>query len=174
MDSRFARDVDEEWGSLKAIGFDKIIDPKEVASVTFGNKTIVLQNTRDVKSRITVESKAANCSVALPEEVKKIVSVEEKKNVKNADFHCKESYAIFLGEKDGARMPLFSIHRIKKNLSEQKLEKTNPMMIYIETRGGETYTIEYGEIQSQEQNTAIADIMNRYIDNILPFVEIMK
>ncbi len=71
-------------------------------------------------------------------------------------------------------MPLFSIHRIKKNLSEQKLEKTNPMMIYMETRGGETYTIEYGEIQSQEQNTAFADIMNRYIDNILPFVEIMK
>ena len=46
------------------------------------------------------------------------------------------------------------------------------MLVFIDTRGGFTYAIEYGEIQSEEQQREFPDILNRYIAGILPFTEI--
>ena len=55
--------------------------------------------------------------------------------------------------------------------SEADLEGKNPMMTYIGYHGGDTYTIEYGEIQDEAQQKEFADILNTYISNILPFFE---
>lgn len=179
VDSRFAEDVNEEWGTAtetghKTIGFDRIVDSREIESVTFGKETVRLQESGEKVVRTHVTSKAANCSIALPEEVRSIVSLEEKVNVKNADFHCKESYAIFWGKKNHAKMPLFTIHRLKGMFSEDDVDKKNPMMIYIGYHSGYTYTIEYGEIQDESQNKEFAEILNKYISNVLPFFEYLK
>lgn len=176
IDSRFAEDVNESWGTkeelgYKNIGFSRIIDSKQIESVTFGKKTIVLNKSSNTVSRTNVTAKAANCTIALPEEVSKILSLEEKMHEKNADFGCKEMYTIFWGEKNNARMPLFTIHRLKGMFSEEDLDEKNPMMTYIGYHQGYTYTIEYGEIQDENQNREFADILNKYISNVLPYFE---
>lgn len=48
------------------------------------------------------------------------------------------------------------------------------MMVYIGYRGGYTYTIEYGELQEEAQDKEFADIMNKYISNILPYFEYLN
>lgn len=177
MDSRFADDVDDEWGSTeqdgyKTIGFKKIADAKEIASVSFGGRTVQLNNAVSGTARTTVTGKAARCTVSVPADLKKILSMENKYNVKNADTACKESYTIFWGTKNNVKMPLFTLHRFAKEFSQDELLKKNPMLVFIDTRGGFTYAIEYGEIQSEEQQREFPDILNRYIAGILPFTEI--
>ena len=47
-------------------------------------------------------------------------------------------------------------------------------MIYVDSRGGYTYTIEYGEIQDEKQAKEFTDILNTYISNVLPYFEIIR
>ena len=70
-------------------------------------------------------------------------------------------------------MPLFTIHRLKGSFSRSKMEDLNPMMTYIGSHNGYTYTIDYGECQTEAQIREFADMMNKYISNILPFFEYM-
>ncbi len=70
-DSRFCDDVNEEWGDEKTsgyrrIGFRKVIEPKDIVSVTFGDQTVVLNPNVKLEQRTKLRSKAANCTVALP------------------------------------------------------------------------------------------------------------
>lgn len=176
IDSRFADDVNESWGTsdkpgYKSIGFDKIVESDKIASITFGRQTVTLQESQNKFTRNTITAKAAKCSISFPEEISEMISVEEKSNVKNVDFNCKESYSIFWAQKKQTKMPFFTIHRLNGVFSEADLEGKNPMMTYIGYHGGDTYTIEYGEIQDEAQQKEFADILNTYISNILPFFE---
>lgn len=179
IDSRFTEDVNESWGTKeelghKSIGFHKIVDAKEIQSVTFGKKTVVLRPGKNSVRRIRVSSKAVNCSIDLPKELKRIVTLKERLNVKNSDFHCREAYTIFFGKKNKVGMPLFTIHRLKGMFSPDDVEEKNPMMTYIGYRAGYTYTIEYGEIQNEKQDREFAEIINKYISNILPYFEYLS
>ena len=109
----------------------------------------------------------------LPESVASIVTLKEQKDAKNIDFGCSESTVTFVGRRGGARMPLFTIHRLKGSFSRSEMEDLNPMMTYIDFHNGYTYTIDYGECQTEAQLREFSDIMNRYITNILPFFEYM-
>ena len=178
-DSRFCDDVNEEWGDEKTsgyrrIGFRKVIEPKDIVSVTFGGQTVVLNPNVKLEQRTKLRSKAANCTVALPQNVAKLITVKEKKNVKNADFKKKESYAMFMAKKNGVKMPFFTIHKIKGEYSPEQVEKKNDMMTYVDSRDGFTYTIEYGEIQDEKQAKEFTDILNTYISNVLPYFEIIR
>lgn len=178
-DSRFCDDVNEEWGDEKTsgyrrIGFRKVIEPKDIVSVTFGDQTVVLNPNVKLEQRTKLRSKAANCTVALPQNVAKLITVKEKKNVKNADFKKKESYAMFMAKKNGVKMPFFTIHKIKGEYSPEQVEKKNDTMTYIDSRDGDTYTIEYGEIMDEKQAKEFKDILNTYISNVLPYFEIIR
>ena len=178
-DSRFCDDVNEEWGdektsSYRRIGFRKVIEPKDIVSVTFGDQTVVLNPNVKMEQRTKLRSKAANCTVALPQNVAKLITVKEKKNVKNADFKKKESYAMFMAKKNGVKMPFFTIHKIKGEYSPEQVEKKNDTMTYIDSRDGDTYTIEYGEIMDEKQAKEFKDILNTYISNVLPYFEIIR
>ena len=178
-DSRFCDDVNEEWGDEKTsgyrrIGFRKVIEPKDIVSVTFGGQTVVLNPNVKLEQRTKLRSKAANCTVALPQNVAKLITVKEKKNVKNADFKKKESYAMFMAKKNGVKMPFFTIHKIKGEYSPEQVEKKNDTMTYIDSRDGDTYTIEYGEIMDEKQAKEFKDILNTYISNVLPYFEIIR
>lgn len=179
LDSRFADDVNSDWGTktelgYKSMGFSKIVDPDEIKSVTFGNRTILLNKNVKLETRKNITSKAVNCSIAFPEKLCKILSLEEKSNVKNRDLKCAENYTIFWGKKNGAKMPMFTIHRLKGEFYQKDLDEKAPMMVYIGYRGGYTYTIEYGELQDEAQDKEFADIMNKYISNILPYFEYLN
>lgn len=100
--------------------------------------------------------------------------MKEKKNVKNADFKKKESYAMFMAKKNGVKMPFFTIHKIKGEYSPEQVEKKNDTMTYIDSRDGDTYTIEYGEIMDEKQAKEFKDILNTYISNVLPYFEIIR
>lgn len=176
IDSRFEDDVTESWGDAsnegyKRIGFNQIIDAKTIASVTFGGETITLHQTTATDKRIRISSKAAKCFVELPESVAELITLKEKNAVTNPDFGCSEATATFMAKRGGAKMPLFTIHRLKGSFTGEKMEELNPMMIYVGSHNGYTYTIEYGECQTDAQLREFADIMNKYIVNILPFFE---
>ena len=178
IDSRYEDIVTESWGSektegYKRIGFHQIVDTKTIASVTFGGRTITLHQSKTNDERIRLSSNAAKCYVELPESVASIVTLKEQKDVKNTDFGCSESTVTFIGKRGGARMPLFTIHRLKGSFSRSEMEDLNPMMIYVGFHSGYTYTIDYGECQTEAQLREFSDIMNRYITNILPFFEYM-
>lgn len=178
-DSRFNENVDEDWGDEKnpgyrRIGFQKVIEPKDIISVTFGGQTVVFNPGAKLPERTQLRSKAANCSVALPKEVAGLITVKEKKHVKNADFKKKESCASFVAKKNGVTMTLFSIHKIKGEFSENQVGKKNPMMIYIGCRDGYTYTVDYAEIQDDKQAKEFTDIMNKYVSNLLPYFEFIR
>ena len=82
-----------------------------------------------LEQRTKLRSKAANCTVALPQNVAKLITVKEKKN---------------------------------------------DTMTYIDSRDGDTYTIEYGEIMDEKQAKEFKDILNTYISNVLPYFEIIR
>ena len=93
-DSRFCDDVNEEWGDEKTsgyrrIGFRKVIEPKDIVSVTFGDQTVVLNPNVKLEQRTKLRSKAANCTVALPQNVAKLITVKEKIG-ENAFANCKK------------------------------------------------------------------------------------
>jgi len=134
----------------------------------------VLNPNVKLEQRTKLRSKAANCTVALPQNVAKLITVKEKKNVKNADFKKKESYAMFMAKKNGVKMPFFTIHKIKGEYSPEQVEKKNDTMTYIDSRDGDTYTIEYGEIMDEKQAKEFKDILNTYISNVLPYFEIIR
>lgn len=178
IDSRYEDIVTESWGAgeaegYKRIGFHQIVDTKAIASVTFGGRTITLHESEANDKRIRLSSNAAKCYVELPESVASIVTLKEQKDVKNIDFGCSESTVTFVGRRGGAKMPLFTIHRLKGSFSRSKMEDLNPMMTYIGSHNGYTYTIDYGECQTEAQIREFADLMNKYISNILPFFEYM-
>ena len=126
-DSRFCDDVNEEWGDEKTsgyrrIGFRKVIEPKDIVSVT--------------------------------------------------DYTPAE--IIRMAKKNGVKMPFFTIHKIKGEYSPEQVEKKNDTMTYIDSRDGDTYTIEYGEIMDEKQAKEFKDILNTYISNVLPYFEIIR
>ena len=178
IDSRYEDIVTESWGDAdtegyKRIGFHQIVDTKAIASITFGGRTITLHESRANDKRVRLSSSTAKCYVELPESVASIVTLKEQKDVKNTDFGCSESTVTFVGKRGGAKMPLFTIHRLKGSFSRSKMEDLNPMMTYIGSHNGYTYTIDYGECQTEAQIREFADIMNQYVSNILPFFEYM-
>ena len=178
IDSRYEDILTESWGSekkegYKRIGFHQIVDTKAIASVTFGGRTITLHESEANDKRIRLSSNAAKCYVELPESVASIFTLNEQNDAKNIDFGCSESTVTFVGRRGGARMPLFTIHRLKGSFSRSEMEDLNPMMTYIDFHNGYTYTIDYGECQTEAQLREFSDIMNRYITNILPFFEYM-
>lgn len=179
IDSRFVDDLDDEWQgtsgtSYKTIGFNKFIQEKDIASVTFGSKKWDITKLKNPVNRVCITSKAANCSIALPSTIQSMISTKEYYNKKNTDFNCKENYTIFWATKNNVKMPLFTIHKLNTSLSSKELEKMNPMMTFIDIHNNCTYALEYGEIQSEEQMKEFADIMNHDIANILPFFEFTK
>ncbi len=179
LDSRFADDIDSDWGTkeklgYKSMGFSKIVDFDQIKSVTFGNQTIQMNQGVNVEKRSALISEATNCSIALPDKICNMMSLEEHANAHNADLNCKEKYTIFWAKKNGVKMPFFTIHRLKGAFSADDVEKKNPMMTYIGFHQGETYTIEYGEIQDEDQNKEFADILNQYISNVLPYFEYLN
>lgn len=176
IDSRFEDNVTESWGDTandgyKRIGFDHIIDTKTIASVTFGGETITLHKSAANNKRIRISSKAAKCYVALPDNIADMITLKETKAQTNPDFGCSESTASFVAKRGGTKMTLFTIHRIKGTFSEGDVDELSPMMIYIGSHNGYTYTIVYSECQTEAQMREFADIMNKYISNILPFLE---
>lgn len=176
IDSRYEDNVTESWGSAdtagyKRIGFDQIVDTRSIASITFGGRTITLHKSKATDKRIRLTSKAAKCYVSLPESVASIITLKEQKDVKNTDFGCSESKVTFVGKRGGSKMPLFTIHRLKGTFTADDIDELSPMMIYMESHNGYTYTIEYGECQTEGQMREFSDIMNKYIVNVLPFFE---
>lgn len=179
IDSRFADDVNMAWGTkeelgFKSIGFEKIVDTSQIESITFGKKTIVINENKNTVKRFPVIGKAANCKVMLPKEVSSILSTEEVYEAKNQDFNCKEKYTIFWAKKNGAKMPFFTIHRLKGTFTEADLEEHGDMMTYIGYHEGYTYTVEYGEIVEEAQAKEFVDLLNNYISNLLPYLEYVK
>lgn len=179
IDSRFSDDIDESWGNkkvagYKSIGFKRVIKTNKIQSITFANKTIVLNKKAKVEKRIKITSEATKCSVALPLEIKNMITLEEKTNTKNTDFNCKESYSIFWAEKNKTKMALFTIHRLDGMFSPDEMEKMNPMMTYIDYDGKCTYGVIYGEIVEENQYEEFTDILNKYVGNLLPYIEFNK
>ncbi len=81
---------------------------------------------------------------------------------------------MFMAKKNGVKMPFFTIHKIKGEYSPEQVEKKNDTMTYIDSRDGDTYTIEYGEIMDEKQAKEFKDILNTYISNVLPYFEIIR
>ena len=179
IDSRFSDDINESWGTkknagYKSIGFKRVIDTKKIQSITFANKTVVLNKNAKLEKRVKIISEATKCYVALPPEIEKMITLEEKTDTKNNDFNCNESYSIFWAEKNKAKMPLFTIHRLDGMFSPEEMDTMNPMMVYIGSDGECTYGIIYGEIQEENQYVEFTDILNKYVGTILPYFEYEK
>lgn len=176
IDSRFLDDVNESWGDkthlgFKTLGFKNMVDIKDVASVTYGNQTVKLQEIKNNVKREKRVCKAMKCYITLPKDLSSITKMQVKKNVWNQDVKKKETYAMFTSKKHGVKMTIFAIHRIKGMISEDEMNKKIPMMEYIGYYGGYTYGIEYGEIQNKDQKREFADILNKDMKNLKFYFE---
>ena len=96
-----------------------------------------------------------------PEVIDKVraINVGGTQNIANA---CK---------KNGCKMNLFTIYRLKGMYAEDDLENYNPFMRYLGYRGGYTYTVQFAELQNEEEAKNFTDILNKYIGTCLPFFE---
>lgn len=177
IDSRFSEACDTFYylgNDSATLEFGKVVLRKEIASISFAGERYELCDTKNDVERIKYVSKGANCTVELPKQLGAVVTLEEVENEKNEMLNCKEHYTIFWGEKNGCKMPMFSIHRYKGMHSVEELEENEPMKDYIGYRGGYTYAISYGEFYDEAQMENFETIMNDYIENVLPFFEYLN
>ena len=65
-------------------------------------------------------------------------------------------------------MDLFIICRYEGYITREQIDEEAPMEAYVGYDGEATYTIYYGEDGDEIFN----DIFNKYVGNILPFVEL--
>lgn len=176
IDSRFDLlndGVGEANGDQKTMYFDRVIALSDIQSIRFANQTYSFRKS-NLEKREKYTSKAANCTIELPKKLHDVIAIRENANAYNHDLKCKEKNAIFYGKKDGCKIVLFAIHRLKGMYSEAELKEKSPFMNYIGYRGGYTYTILYGEAASTKEMKAFSNIMNRYVANVLPYFEYLK
>lgn len=177
LDSRFAEyadDLTDESGVQETLSFKKVVDTSDIESISFAGQTVVINKNKKHIERERYTSKAANCTVDLPVKMCDKVWVKEESDGYNDNLKCKEKSAAFWGEKNGCKMMMFSIQRLKGMYSEEDLEEKEPFMTYVGYRRGYTYTITYGEIVDEDQLKNFPDLMNQYISNVLPYFEYLK
>ena len=107
----------------------------------------------------------------MSEELNNMVKVSNVKSYKDKYLKTSGQYVSFVGKKDGAKMTLFSIYRLKGMISPDEIEEKAPFMTYLTYKDGYTYLIEYGEIVSEEQMVFV-DILNKEIAGIKHFLDI--
>lgn len=175
LDSRFSDDDEiSEDNDSATVCFHKIVDYSNIASISFCGQKLVLLNDYKEPKKTQYTSKAGNFTLNLPQELDGIITMKENAKYKDPDVQTTGTEVIFWGEKGGSKMALFSLYRLKGMYSPSDLEEKSPMMQYIGFRHGYTYTIRYGEIADESQNKNFADIMNKYVQNVLPFFEYLK
>lgn len=177
IDSRFDNLLNDgvtESDDQKTIFFDQVISLSDIQSIRFADRTYTFHKA-NLEKREKYTSKAANCTIELPKKLHNVITTQEFYNKDNKDLNCKENYTIFWGKKNGSKMALFSIHRLKGMHSDKEIaKKTDDFMSYIGYRSGYTYAIEYGEIVDEKQARNFTGILNQYIANVLPYFEYLK
>ena len=81
---------------------------------------------------------------------------------------------VYSTEKNNVKLDtLFTVYKLKGVYTEKTLDKKNPMMVYIGTDGGYTYTYIVAEPDETEINVkTFADLINNYIAHLENYVTI--
>lgn len=155
-------------GSDVLMTFHSIKNYDDIVSVTYAGVTIPVNPEKRQSKKSYVNDKM-KFSLQMSPELYDMVKVSKVKSYKDSYLKAKGQYVSFVGEKDGAKMTLFSIYRLKGMLSPDKVEECNKT--YLTYKDGYTYIMEYGEIVSEEQ-MVFADILNNQIAGIKHFLDI--
>ena len=175
IDSRFSDDVQINWGDNYVLSFKEIIDPQDVAAVSFGGQTITLKDLDKEIEYTRFTSKVGNFTLELPKDFATYLTMEETKTVKNKELSCKEDVISFEANKDGVKKSLFTIHRLYTDKVEKiGSDEGDPFMKLIGQRDNSLYAIKFCELTSEEELNAYADLLNQYDSSILPGFEYIK
>lgn len=155
-------------GSDVLMTFHSIKNYDDIVSVTYAGVTIPVNPEKRQSKKSYVNDKM-KFSLQMSPELYDMVKVSKVKSYKDSYLKAKGQYVSFVGEKDGAKMTLFSIYRLKGMLSPDKVEECNKT--YLTYKDGYTYIMEYGEIVSEEQMVFV-DILNNQIAGIKHFLDI--
>ena len=172
-DSRFL-DYPSEYTdnyNYRSLRFAKVMKLSDIESVSFCGETVPLQENKKPIERTRYTSKVGNFTLDMPKCLDGILTMKEEKNVRDKDFKCNSHRVTFIGKKNGCKMNLFTIYRLKGMYAEDDLENYNPFMRYLGYRGGYTYTVQFAELQNEEEAKNFTDILNKYIGTCLPFFE---
>lgn len=174
IDSRYVDDVDifNDTTTI-SMAFHKIVDYKDIESITFAGLTIPIHKNKHPMERITYKNEAMGLSVSMPEELYNITTVSQELK-KDENFNTDAYVLDFTGVKNGITMHMFSIHKIKGMISEKEMEIKNPFMQYLAYKDGYTYSIVFGEFTDEKQMKEFTDIMNKDVATIIPYIDINK
>ena len=156
-------------GSDVSMSFHSIKKYEDIVSVTYAGVTVPVNPTKQEKREVYVNEQM-KFSLQMSKELNNMVMVSDVTSYEDEYLNTSGQYVSFVGEKDGAKMTLFSIYRLKGMISEQELEENAPLKIYLTYKDGYTYLIEYGEIVSEEQMVFV-DILNREVAGIKHFLD---
>ncbi len=174
IDSRFSDDLNINWDQNYVLGFDEIVNPENVASISFGGETVKLKDLTTKIEYKTFTSKVGNFTLELPEDFAKVLTMKEKANVENKDTHCKEDRIDFIANKGGVEITLFTIHRLYTEDNVVGTDDGDPMLIPIVDYGNEKYALKFCELSTEEELNTYAEFLNTYDSDVLPGFEIIK
>ena len=157
-------------GSDVSMTFHNIKKFDDIVSITYAGVTIPVHPDKQQHKKLYVNDEM-KFNLQMSDELYNMVKVSKIKSYKDKNLKTSGQYVSFVGKKDGAKMTLFSIYRLKGMFSPDELEENTPFMTYLTYKDGYTYLIEYGEIVSEEQ-TVFADILNKEIAGIKHFLDI--
>lgn len=157
-------------GSDVSMTFHSIKKYEDIVSVTYAGVTIPVNPDKQQNKKLYTNEKM-KFTLQMSDELYKMVEVSNVKSYKDKYLKTSGQYVSFVGKKDGAKMTLFSIYRLKGMISPDEIEEKAPFMTCLTYKDGYTYLIEYGEIVSEEQRVFV-DILNKEIAGIKHFLDI--
>lgn len=175
IDSRFCDDVQKNWGDNYVLSFKEIINPQEVANITFGNQTIKLKSLDEEEKTQKFVSHEGMFSLTLPESFGKYLTMKETSNTNNKEIGCKDDVVYFIAHKDGVKKALFSIHRLHTDeIDKIGSDDGDPFMRLFAQHGDTQYAIKFCELVSEEEMNTYADLLNEFDSSILPGFEYLQ
>ena len=157
-------------GSDVSMTFHSIKKFDDIVSVTYAGVTIPVNPDKQQHKELYTNDEM-KFKLQMSDELYNMVKVSKVKSYQDEYLKTSGQYVSFVGKKDGAKMTLFSIYRLKGMISPDELEENAPFMTYLTYKDGYTYLIEYGEIVSEEQMVFV-DILNKEIAGIKHFLDI--
>ena len=154
------------------LSFHKIVKEQDVESITIGDLVIpVTKNDNPIK-RTCYTNPAMDVSISMPDSLYRIMWAKKVKTYHDNDVNAKTDCLEFMGKIDGVKCSLFCFYRIHKVYTEDEVEELCPPMNFVAQKNGCTYTVVFGEPDTEEKLYTFADTMNNDVSPIVPWISV--
>ncbi|MDD6213640.1 MAG: DUF4179 domain-containing protein [Firmicutes bacterium] len=152
--------------------FGRIVDFNDVESISFSGETVQINENDSEQNRISYANNNVGITVSLTEKLNDVISNETESKGKDPDLNVEVKSIKFTGKIDNVENMLFEILAYSGTYTREQFEILKPMDTYLISKNDRTYTIRYGEPESEEGIKCFAQIMNDDVEKIAGWIEI--